>query len=67
MGQILVPKSNTKHFVTGAESYQDLQQTYGAYNKFTELEIRTVRVVSRSYNQGTYGRGAGMARRPLTV
>jgi hypothetical protein len=36
--------------VTGTESYLDLQ-TYGAYNKVTELEIRTIRVVSRPYNQ----------------
>jgi hypothetical protein len=53
--------------VTDTESYRALQQTYEAYNKFTELEIRTVRVVSRPYNQGTYGSCAGMARRPLTV
>ena len=35
--------------------------------KVTELETPTLQVLSRPYNQGTYGRGAGMARRPLTV
>jgi hypothetical protein len=53
--------------VTDTESYRDLQESYGAYNFVTELEIRTVRVLSRPYNQGTYVRCAGMARRPLTV
>jgi hypothetical protein len=53
--------------ITDTESYRDLQQSYRAYKKVTELEIRTVRVVYRPYNQGTYGRSAGMARRPLTV
>ncbi len=43
--------------VTDTESYRDLQESYGAYNFVTELEIRTVRVLSRPYNQGTYGRG----------
>ena len=40
----------------------------------SEHEIRTLRVYKRTelvlfrpYNQGTYGRGAGVARRPLTV
>jgi hypothetical protein len=47
--------------VTDTESYQDLQQSYGAYNFLTKLEIRMLRVLSRPYNQGTYGRGAGMA------
>ncbi len=37
------------------EKYRDLQQKYRAYNFITELEIRTVRVLSRPYNQGTYG------------
>jgi hypothetical protein len=40
---------------------------YRAYNFVTELEIRTIRDLSRPYNQGRYGRCAGMARRPLTV
>ncbi|MEY4915701.1 MAG: hypothetical protein RJA02_1970, partial [Armatimonadota bacterium] len=40
---------------------------YRMYKKNTELEIRSVRVLSRPYNQGTYGRFAGLARRPLTV
>ncbi len=53
--------------ITDTESYRDLQQSYLAYNFVTEFEIRTVRVLSRPYNQGTYGRCAGMARRPLTV
>jgi hypothetical protein len=53
--------------VTDKESYLDLQQSYQAYNKVTKLEIHTVLVLSRPYNQGTYGRGAGMALRPLTV
>ena len=53
--------------ITDTESYRDLQESYGAYNFVTELEIRTVRVLSRPYNQGTYGRCAGMARRLLTV
>ncbi len=53
--------------ITDTEKYRDLQQKYRAYNFITELEIRTVRVLSRPYNQGTYGRCAGMARRPLTV
>ena len=49
------------------ESYRDLQQSYRTYNKVTELETPTLQVLSRPYNLGTYGRGAGMARRPLTV
>ncbi len=49
------------HCITDTESYRDLQESYGAYNIVTELEIRTVRVLSRPYNQGTYGRCAGMA------
>jgi hypothetical protein len=53
--------------VTDTESYRDLQQSYLAYNFVTKLEIRTVKVLSRPYNQGTYGRCAGMTRRPLTV
>ncbi len=42
--------------VTDTESYRDSQESYGAYNFVTELEIRTVRVLSRPYNQGTYCR-----------
>ncbi len=53
--------------ITDKESCRDLQQSYGAYNFVTELEIRTVRVLSRPYNQGTYCHCTGMARRPLTV
>ncbi len=53
--------------IIDTESYRDLQESYRAYNFFSELEIRMVRVLSRPYNQGTYGRCAGMARRPLTV
>ncbi len=53
--------------ITDTESYRDLQQSYRAYNFVTELEIRTVQVLSRPYNQGTYGCCAGMARRPLTA
>jgi hypothetical protein len=53
--------------IIDTESYQDLQENYRAYNFVSELEIRTVWVLSRPYNQGTYGRCAGMARRPLTV
>ncbi len=44
--------------VTDTESYLDLQESYREYNFVTELEIRTVRVLSRPYNQGTYGRCA---------
>ncbi len=53
--------------IIDTESYLDLQQSYRAYNFVSEFEIRAVRVLSRPYNQGTYGRCAGMARRPLTV
>ncbi len=53
--------------ITDTENYRDLQENYGAYNFITELEIRSVRVLSRPYNQGTYGRCDGVARRPLTV
>ncbi len=53
--------------ITDTECYRDLQESYRAYNFVTKLEIRTVRVLSRPYNQETYGRCAGMARRPLTV
>jgi hypothetical protein len=58
------------HTVIDTESYRDLQETeesYRAYNFVSQLEIRAVGVLSRPYNQGTYGRCAGMARRPLTV
>jgi hypothetical protein len=53
--------------IIDTESYLDLQESYRAYNFVSELEIRAVGVLSRPYNQGTYGRCAGMARRPLTV
>ncbi len=53
--------------IIDTESYRDLQESYGAYDFVSELEIRTVQVLSRPYNQGTYCRCAGMARRPLTV
>ncbi len=53
--------------VTDTESYRDFQESYQAYNFVSELEIRTVRVLSRPYNEGTYCRFAGMARWPLTV
>ncbi len=53
--------------ITDTESYRDLQQSYGAYNFLTELEIRTVLVFSRPYNQGKYCCCAGMARWPLTM
>ncbi len=68
--------SLTCSLITDTESNQDLQQSYQAYNFVTELEIRTVWVLSRPYNQGTYcwpynqgtySRCAGMAWRPLTV
>ncbi len=49
------------------EIYLDLQESYWAYNFVTELEIQAVRVLSRPYNQGTYGSCACMARRPVTV
>jgi hypothetical protein len=42
--------------VIDTESYRGLQQSYGAYSFDTELETRTIRVLSRPYNQGTYGR-----------
>jgi hypothetical protein len=45
--------STTEVDITDTE--RDLQQSYGAYNFLTELEIRTVRVLSLPYNQGTYG------------
>jgi hypothetical protein len=53
--------------IADSESYRDLQESYQVYNFVTKLEIRTVRVLSRPYHQETYGRCAGMARRPLTV
>ncbi len=53
--------------VSDTESYLDLQQCYQAYKKVIKLEIHTVLVLLRPYNQGTYGRSSGMARRPLTV
>jgi hypothetical protein len=56
-----------RSIVTDTESYRDLQQSYQAYNFVSELEIRTLWVLSRPYHQGTYGRCAGMAQRPLTV
>ncbi len=65
--KILTCQRLTVQEVINTENYRDLQQNYGAYNFITELEIRTVRVLSRPYNQGTYGRCDGMARRPLTV
>ena len=47
---------------------------YRVWQFISELEIRTLHVLKRtelvlfrSYNQGTYGRGASVARRPLTV
>jgi hypothetical protein len=58
--------SATIHGITDTESYRDSQQSYRAYNFLTKREIRTVLVLSRPYNQGAYGSGAGMARRPLT-
>ncbi len=53
--------------VRDTESYRSFQESYRTYNFVSEIEIRTVRVLSRPYNEGTYGRCAGMARRPLTV
>ncbi len=53
--------------IIDTENYRDLQENFRAYNFFPELEIRAVGVMSRAYNQGTYGRCAGMARRSLTV
>jgi hypothetical protein len=49
--------------VTDTESYQDLQQSYGAYNFLTKLEIHMLLILSRPYKEGTpaYGRCAGMA------
>jgi hypothetical protein len=62
----MIHKQTTEQIID-TENYRDLQQNYGAYNFITELEIRMVRVLSRPYNQGTYGRCDGMARRPLTM
>jgi hypothetical protein len=62
-----LPASTPINLIADTESYPDLQQSYGAYNVLTELEIRTVQVLSRPYNQGTYCRCAGLARMPLTV
>ncbi len=56
-----------KGLIIDTENYRDLQENYRAYNFVSELEIRAVGVLSRPYNQGTNGRCAGMARRPLTV
>jgi hypothetical protein len=55
------------YLIKDTESFLDLQQSYRAYNFVSELEFRTVPVLSRPYKQGMYGRCAGMARRPLTV
>ncbi len=55
------------YVIIDTESYRDLQESYRAYNFVSELEIRAVGVLSWPYNQGTYGRCAGMARRPLTL
>ncbi len=53
--------------VTDTESYLYLQQSYWPYNLLTELKISMFWVLSRPYNQGTYGSCTGMTLRPLTV
>ncbi len=60
-------KMMLSRLIIDTESFRDLQENFRAYNFVSELEFRAVGVLSRSYNQGTYGRCAGMARRPLTV
>jgi hypothetical protein len=61
------PRTYQVHLIIDTENYRDLQENFRAYNFVSELEIRAVGVLSRPYNQGTYGRCSGMARRPLTV
>ncbi len=53
--------------IIDTESYRDLQKKLPSIQLVSKLEIRAVGVLSRPYNEGTYGRCAGMARRPLTV